>query len=440
MYLKDDELIYDDDEISAIQCFGNSEEILITFGCLDSYVEGKRFFGDTPAKKLGINCIGIMAKGPHWYPAKNMDSVVNAIQNIIDKFKTRIVYGGSMGGYAALKYSRQLAATHVIALCPQWSLDKEECDGFDPGWQSDFRPYMKNMGVRNEDLSGHIYLFFDPFDKRDTFHAEKICSLRSGIRKVFVSFVKHDVTVTICGTECLRDIIHSCLSGNINKLHQISKKKSHKEKIFWNNFSDRYIESFPMSSVQIVKEDGMGNHNIKNQINKKNITKLTKILIEKGHDHEVGYLMRKLSENKISIGQKISIINIISKIENNNNFLKIKTYFSTYFYYDAIDDMCVHKKGDESSIPSYCLPVKLYIDGGQMYFSVFNNISEIFLGVSSDTHRLTASEKKSIFEIIDCPEGGFHLRNDGKYLCANLGYGISCNGINPNKWETFYIG
>gem|GEM_PF-4051597 len=153
------QIVYDDDFIRVVWQPGHSSFMLVTFGNLINLADGVKFFGDAPAQKLGFSCLGFMAKQPNWFPK---ECTLRAIANINKFFygvKEVITYGGSMGGYAAVKYSSALNATSVIAFCPQWSIDKSECDGHNPGFQEHYSSTLSGMGVVPEDVSGDIFLF-----------------------------------------------------------------------------------------------------------------------------------------------------------------------------------------------------------------------------------------------------------------------------------------
>jgi hypothetical protein len=53
-----------------------------------------------------------MAKDANGYPAGSMRAALPAIAYTLRAFRVRLIYGSSMGAYAAIKYSRLLGATH----------------------------------------------------------------------------------------------------------------------------------------------------------------------------------------------------------------------------------------------------------------------------------------------------------------------------------------
>ncbi|WP_448118309.1 hypothetical protein [Pseudomonas serbica] len=224
-------VVYDDEHIRVIWTSGQSSYVLVTFAPMTSLVDGIRFFCDVPVQKLGINCLGFMPKKPNWYPTKSMTQAVAASSAILARFPEVISYGGSMGGYGAIKYSALLGATSVIALCPQWSIDISECEGNHPGFQSWYDPSMKGMAVRPVDVGGKVYVFYDPAHERDSFHATQLLSHCNGAESVFVRSVAHDVISVMAGTSNLECMINHIrreenealriFVGKIRKTHPI---------------------------------------------------------------------------------------------------------------------------------------------------------------------------------------------------------------------------
>jgi hypothetical protein len=220
----DPRIIYEDDELRVIYQPGASDYFLFTFGDLASLAKGKRFFADTPATKLNLNCIGFMAKSPNWFPRANMQAALACVLPLTSSYARRVVYGGSMGGYAAVKYSRSLGATEVISMCPQWSLDKSECDGVDPGWQVFFQEKMLGMGIKAEDCSGSIYIIADRFDRRDKFHAQRIAGVYPSSKLINMPLIGHHVTTVFAGTQNLAQLIEAATTENVSLMTQLARE------------------------------------------------------------------------------------------------------------------------------------------------------------------------------------------------------------------------
>jgi hypothetical protein len=217
-------IIYDDAHIRVIWHPGHSEYVLITFADLLITVDGHRFFADKPVAKLGLNCIGILATGGNFYPKASVRAALPAIMAHISGFSQRVVYGGSMGGYAAVKHSALLGATEVIALCPPWSIDPAECEGNFPGWPQLMHPALEGMGTRPEEISGAVFVFADMFDQVDKFQANMILRMDPTATIIQVPMVQHNVVPVFAGTEVLRRLIDACRNRRTAELIKMSRE------------------------------------------------------------------------------------------------------------------------------------------------------------------------------------------------------------------------
>lgn len=202
-------LVYDDDDLSVFWSQGTSSYLLITFSDLIFKADNSSFSAEKPVKSLGISCLGFVAKRPHWYATPSVERAIEAISEIVGDFSTRVTYGGSMGGYAALKHSAALRATTVIAFCPQWSLDRSETS-FQPGYQGYFVPAMIGMGIRKQDVSGNVFVFYDPSFELDFNHVRSLLAEGLDIKLIFIHYAGHHVTSMMAGTRNLEELLLTC--------------------------------------------------------------------------------------------------------------------------------------------------------------------------------------------------------------------------------------
>ena len=76
--------------------------------------------------KRGIPHVHLFANWNHWYQVDDMDTAIDVIAAETAGFGERIVYGSSMGGFGALQFGGRLGATQVIAIAPQFSMDRRK--------------------------------------------------------------------------------------------------------------------------------------------------------------------------------------------------------------------------------------------------------------------------------------------------------------------------
>lgn len=214
-------VVFEDSQILVYYQAGTLDFLLVTFSDLIFPVGHRTFFAQVPAAKMSMPCLGLVAKKPNWYPANSVANALESIRDVLNGHANRVLYGGSMGGYAAVKYSALLGATQVLALCPQWSIDPAECPGVDPGWGEHFTRNMSGMGIRPADVAGSVYLFLDAYDRRDQFHAGKIQAAYPALSIFNVPWVGHNVTGTLSGTNNLFRLVNACIDNDHAVLYAI---------------------------------------------------------------------------------------------------------------------------------------------------------------------------------------------------------------------------
>ncbi len=225
------DIVYDDDHIRVVWRPGSSDFLLITFGDLFSIAREDTFFADAPAEKLDLTCLGVMPKAANWFPAASLEAAAEAVRERIAPYADRVAYGGSMGGYAAIKFSRLFAATDVLAFCPQWSIDPAECAGNRNGYERFFKPEMAGMAIRADETAGRIHVFYDPAYAIDRFHYSRI-ALTGDVTPVPVFASDHAVTTILAGTSALKALIDASRSGDLAGLlrvvNRVRRKSPHR--------------------------------------------------------------------------------------------------------------------------------------------------------------------------------------------------------------------
>ncbi|EHH67503.1 alpha/beta fold hydrolase [Gluconobacter morbifer] len=192
-----------------------SQFIVVSFTGIDApeRYDGS-FFGAALARQLDLPWVGVVARQNGWYREGDYTAIFQLIRAWIAKRRmalstpgsVRVIgYGISMGAYAAIKYSRVLGLDNVLALAPQWSLDKEEAPYFSQ-FKHFFQPFMKRMGISQEDVSGRIYALYDPYELPDL---EEIENLRyhTEVEPVAACYASHMVLSCLKGSKPFRAML-----------------------------------------------------------------------------------------------------------------------------------------------------------------------------------------------------------------------------------------
>jgi hypothetical protein len=220
------QIVFEDAHIRVMFKPGGSDMLLLTFGNAQNLAHGMRFYADTLVGRFGINCVGFMAHAPNFFPAPSMRAAAEALSYTLSAFAIRMAYGSSLGAYAAIKHSALLGVTHIVAFCPQWSIDPAECGAQDSGFRDLYRPEMAGMGIRPADMAGDITIFYDPGAPSDAYHTRTICGLAERaaacrVRPCHVHHVGHHVAPVLRGSALTAALLGACYRGETARLYTL---------------------------------------------------------------------------------------------------------------------------------------------------------------------------------------------------------------------------
>jgi len=93
-------------------------------------------FGTQFLLKNGFDVLAIKSSTDVWYEnltGEQISSILKYLQLCNRQYKYVVGYGSSMGAYAAIKFSKELGMTHVIAISPLYDIKSD----FDKRWAKD---------------------------------------------------------------------------------------------------------------------------------------------------------------------------------------------------------------------------------------------------------------------------------------------------------------
>src|SRR5690606_38024277 len=174
----DKQIVFEDEHIRAIFMPGSSSELIFSFGDLITRAKGLNINAEKSLQKFEFNVLGIMPKHKSWFPQGSMWNMLKAVAELIAPFQQRVAYGGSMGGYAAIKYSRALGVQRVVAMVPQYSINPD--DVHDARYNMFYQPEL-NAGMRVEaddiDITCEYIIVYDQYCAEDRAHYLKLQAL-----------------------------------------------------------------------------------------------------------------------------------------------------------------------------------------------------------------------------------------------------------------------
>lgn len=204
----DKQIVFEDEHIRAIYLKGTSETLVLSFGDLITRAKGNSINAEKSLSKYEYSVIGIMPKQKSWFPAVSMLGVLAAIQPILAQFKNIVSYGGSMGGYAAIKYARAFGMNRVVAMVPQYSIDPAEVN--DRRYTDFYDAELNaNMRIQAEDIVDQCeyIIVYDPYFDLDREHYEKIKPLIPQLKTLHLPYTGHDAIAVLANSALLHDFI-----------------------------------------------------------------------------------------------------------------------------------------------------------------------------------------------------------------------------------------
>ena len=427
-------IIYDDDEIRVVWSPASSDFVVITFGDMISQARDQRFFADIPLQRSGVAAIGVMAKRGNWYPSEHLQKASKYILDKIGAYNTRITYGGSMGGYAAVKFSGLLSATHAVALCPQWSIDPAECQGFDPGWGNHFRPAMSGMSIRARDVVGKVFLFVDAFHRRDMFHCVRITENYPGAYLINVPVVEHNVITVFAGTGNLLQLINACRDCDADALRRFSRQVRKKHPVWLRGILRYALRKLPRLGIRLLVDadrDLLGeNWRYFPQI-------LGHLATTAGAERAVSFYEKSWSLLPGAVEQQLICAFLVSITGGR---IGIATQHESWLIYNLSENRVLHKG---APLALWEIPVQakrldsaaalFVIVGGIEFRLSVNNLGGLDVPATKDRR-----EDSFLFEIRSGENGRFTISHGAHHLSAEKNNEkVSCKSTKAQQCEMF---
>lgn len=230
----DKQIIFEDEHIRAIFLPGDSNTLVLSFGDLITRASGLSINAEKSLIKYQYNVIGVMPKQKSWFPQASMIELAKAISPILEGFKNIVGYGGSMGGYAAIKYSNLLNMNRVIAFVPQYSIDPEHVE--DRRYAEFFDAIAnKDMQIQPQDVDAarEYIIVYDPYFSIDREHYLKIKELLPSLHTIHLPFTGHEALSVLASSSLLHDFIEHDFDG-IYFYQQVRKVKKQSKFYFRN--------------------------------------------------------------------------------------------------------------------------------------------------------------------------------------------------------------
>ncbi len=191
-------------------------------------------FGQIPFEKTGRLGVYIRSNRSTWLQDQEIMQVAEAIRHHLGSEQRIIAYGASMGAYGALLLSKQLNAEKVLAIAPQYSIDRAVVP-FETRWKRAFnriQTFVHNIDNQISPTAQKI-VFFDRMsaDRRqiEMFKTDETWNL------VNLPFASHQVLRFLQETGSLPMVLEDIENGgpDVVELARSARKKRRLSIIYW---------------------------------------------------------------------------------------------------------------------------------------------------------------------------------------------------------------
>ena len=193
-----------------------SDEFWVTF----SSFQTPEPFGLRLFQKRNCRALFVVPRANEWYQHEEIWDALKLCREILDASLAKpIVYGSSMGGFAALAFSSDLNAHIVIAGSPQVSIAPGIVGSFDTRW-SDIGKCLKFVRADCRDgliSDNRVYIVYDSLHKEDRRHAEMLIS-RPNVDAIPLPVSGHGVLHTLRDLGLVRKLIEALIQEDNQEL------------------------------------------------------------------------------------------------------------------------------------------------------------------------------------------------------------------------------
>ncbi|QDH14949.1 hypothetical protein E3E11_02695 [Oecophyllibacter saccharovorans] len=418
-------IIYNGNELVLHKVAGESNFTLITFMGVNYHDRAMNlFFLEKLSKKYKFNCYGITTKKPNWYISSEIDEIARIIE-LDGDYNIRILAGPSMGGFAAIKFSRLFKADIVFAMAPQYTIDPDIESKFN-NYSQFYNDSMSNMTISNNDLRGKIFIAVDPYDKIDYYHSKKILDLSDSgfeINIIPVFYAEHIVYNDISGSDSFKEIILALSTMDNSKIN-LSVSKSRRR----NNYNlikrlnlynkNLYLQSLSLLSDKIHnKERIYANHSY---------------ILKKIH----GLCLLKRYDLALRMKNKLFYNFLYYKIPQNMGFKNFpRLIIDCHGKVICFNHKCECLESREFGDQKHLSPLSLYSIGNKNYLFFWFEDERVFLYVN---------ERKSLSFSSEINMSSLCLNIDNSLIFTSYGYlrsnfdgSVFLFSENKLEWEKF---
>lgn len=375
-------ILYENEFIKVIFNKGSSDYLLITFSPKGFILKDNNdFYAKNIILNNDINSISIIALQDNWYPNQLMGDTIDIVKNIANNFKVVITYGVSMGGYAAIKYSKVMGATHIIAMMPQWSINPNDLPEKRYLKEYNLSPnFYQDMSIKLEDISGKLYLFYDKYHQEDKIQAKRIIDLFYNKFVVSTPFASHTLGHILIGSNFFKNLISMVILNKHSGIEDLVRRKLKESPLKYQALFRSIISNKKNNLLLKVMDKLPSNHIFfTNSLFEEDIKKLIKLTPDR--DRAINLALRLKC-----IG--INLLKFIYQKEFDGYF--IFTAHNNFLCYDLLDKKLVLLNENSLEKAFFTVPLKFHFNAGIL--GIFTDHERFFPLINIDNGKFLLLE------------------------------------------------
>lgn len=211
------DILYRSDTVEVRRVAGSSAACqVVTFDCYhDEPGFDRPGFGESYFAHHDISAIHVLTHANDWYQYADMALVTAAVRSALVGAEHILAYGSSMGGYAAIRFADAIGAHSVLAISPQYSVDRRKVP-FERRWMQD----QRRIRFRQE-IDGtirpraRIVAVYDPELAQDRAHIARIAA-DTPIETLALAHAGHPAGGFLSDVGLLKPMVEQALGGMLD--------------------------------------------------------------------------------------------------------------------------------------------------------------------------------------------------------------------------------
>lgn len=179
--------------------------------------EGRKGFAEAFLASRELSAMHVLSRGNHWYQYPGTRAALAAIAAALEEAGAQrvVTYGSSMGAYAAVRFASAVRATGVLAMSPQYSINRAVMPE-ELRWQDEARDIVWQEGLEDAIASCiPTVIVFDPRD-HDAAQVARIAA-ETPIIPLPVRYAGHPTAAFMVQQQLVEPMLRSLLKGRFNQ-------------------------------------------------------------------------------------------------------------------------------------------------------------------------------------------------------------------------------